>query len=214
MAYHIQKTIPKIITAVVALILIAEYFFNAQILTDISSLIQGWVVIIATMALGVGAVNLFIVHGRRIVNRSRLWYLSIWLLLVMFTTSLLGIAVTTGGTEYRWLYDNVYLTAYNAVWTLLTFSSVSAAYRAFRVKNLQSTVLFIVTLLVFLKAAPIGEVLWPGFPVIGSWILDVPTMGSFRGIWIGIAIGAIILALRTILGMERGWLGGKTMEEN
>jgi hypothetical protein len=99
------------------------------------------------------------------------------------------------------------VTAYNAVWCLLTFSSISAAYRSFRARNIESAILFAVTILVLTQSASIFEAIWVGFPIIGGWILDVPTMAGFRGIWIGVGIGAIILALRVILGLERGWLG-------
>jgi hypothetical protein len=204
-----KNQIPRGITAVVAVILIVEYFFNISGIKNIAGVITSWAVIIATIALGVGAVNLFLVHGRKTIQRSEQWYFSIWLLFVMCVTIVLGIAVSTSGLQYRWIYDNVYLTSYNAVWCLLTFSSISAAYRSFRARNIESAILFAVTILVFMKEAPIGGVIWSGFPVIGGWILDVPTMAAFRGIWIGIAIGAIILALRTILGLERGWLGGE-----
>jgi hypothetical protein len=206
MAFY-KNQIPRILTAIIALILIAEYFFNISAIKNVASVITSWAVIIATIALGVGAINLFIVHGRRTIRRGEQWYFSIWLLIIMCLTVVIGLAVSTSGLQYRWIYDNIYVTAYNAVWCLLTFSSISAAYRSFRARNIESAILFAVTILVLTQSASIFEAIWVGFPIIGGWILDVPTMAGFRGIWIGVGIGAIILALRVILGLERGWLG-------
>ena len=42
-----------------------------------------------------------------------------------------------------------------------------------------------------LQVAPIGGAVWSGFPIIGQWIMDIPTTGGYRGIMITAAFGLI-----------------------
>ena len=46
----------------------------------------------------------------------------------------------------------------------------------------------------------------PFIPAIGVWIQKVPNTGGMRGIIIGLAIGAIGMGIRTLIGRERGYL--------
>jgi hypothetical protein len=43
--------------------------------------------------------------------------------------------------------------------------------------------------------------------VIGDWIMVVPNVATMRAIMICIVMGSVSLGLRTLLGMERGYLG-------
>ena len=49
---------------------------------------------------------------------------------------------------------------------------------------------------VMLKNAPIGAIIWQGFPGLGTWILDVPSTAVNRAILIGVGLGAIIYGVR------------------
>ena len=41
-----------------------------------------------------------------------------------------------------------------------------------------------------------------------TWIFAVPNMATNRAVMIGAALGAIALAVRTLMGIERGYLRG------
>jgi hypothetical protein len=56
--------------------------------------------------------------------------------------------------------------------------------------------------------APFFTATWPGFKTIGDWIFAVPNMATNRAVTIGAALGAIALAVRTLMGIERGYLRG------
>jgi len=93
------------------------------------------------------------------------------------------------------------------IFSLLAFFIASAAYRAFRLRTLEASVLLIVGTLMLLGRAPIGGAMWSGFPDIATWLMDVPNVAGQRAIMLGVAIGAISLCLRQLLGVERGYMG-------
>ena len=98
---------------------------------------------------------------------------------------------------------------------LLAFYIASAAFRAFRARNLEATVLLIAACIVMFARVPIGEAFWMlifGDGKLGqfqNWIMNVPNVAGRRAIFIGAALGAVATGLRVILGIERSHLGGE-----
>jgi len=87
---------------------------------------------------------------------------------------------------------------------LLAFYIASAAFRAFRVRNIEATILLVAAVVVMLGRIPAGEGIFGRFT---EWLMQVPNGAAQRGIIIGAALGAASLSLRVILGIERSYLG-------
>ena len=111
------------------------------------------------------------------------------------------------GRVYVWFYDHVFAPCNATMFALLAFFVASAAFRAFRARNVEAALLLGSAIIILLARAPIGRVLSESVPALGQWILDVPNNGSRRAIMMGAAIGAISTSLRIILGLERAHLG-------
>jgi hypothetical protein len=113
----------------------------------------------------------------------------------------------TEGRVYTWLYNAVFGPCNATMFALLAFFVVSAAFRAFRMRNVEATLLLGAAIIVMLAAAPIGAAISDDLLDVKQWILDIPNNGGRRAIMMGAAIGAIATSLRIILGLERSHMG-------
>jgi len=106
------------------------------------------------------------------------------------------------------LYEGILVPCGSTMFAMLAFYMCSAAYRAFRMRNLHAGVLLVSAFLVMLGQIPIATAFIPGLHELRQWILDVPNLASKRGIMIGVGLGASATSFKIILGIERAWLGG------
>lgn len=111
------------------------------------------------------------------------------------------------GRFRTWMYDHIFAPCSATMFALLAFFVASAAFRAFRARNVESTLLLGSAIIILLARAPIGRALSSKLPDVAQWILDVPSNGSRRAIIMGAAVAAIATGLRVILGLERSHLG-------
>jgi hypothetical protein len=93
------------------------------------------------------------------------------------------------------------------MFAMLAFFIASAAYRAFRARTMEATILLAVAVVVMMGRIPVGQLLWSGLPGLTEWIMNHPNLAVQRGIIIGAALGAASMSIRVILGIERTYLG-------
>lgn len=113
------------------------------------------------------------------------------------------------GRVFGWIYDHVFVPCNSTMFALLAFFIASAAFRAFRMRNVESGLLLGAAILVMLGLVPIGRQISPMLPEIQEWIVDIPNNAGRRAIMMGAALGAIATGLRVILGLERSHLGSE-----
>ncbi len=107
---------------------------------------------------------------------------------------------------FRIFFDYVMMPILATMFALLAFFIASAAYRAFRARNVLATLLLIAALIVMLRFNP-----WiPGAEWVArtsNWLMNVPNLAAQRAIVIGIGLGIVSTAVKIILGIERGYMG-------
>ena len=119
----------------------------------------------------------------------------------------LGLIWGTSGRVFTWLYDNVFDPCNSTMFALLAFFIASAAFRAFRARNLEAALLLGSAILVMMGRVPIGRAISDVFPAIADWLVDYGNNAGRRAIMMGAALGAVATGLRVILGLERSHLG-------
>lgn len=202
-----KRTLPVLVAALSGLLMICDFLFKNAALQNLSKEIQNWSVVVSACALGLGAVSLFRVHGRKILRMDKGWINSIVLILAMLFMSFRGIVNGTTDKYYLFLFDSMLNPLSAAVYASLAFYISSAAYRAFRIRSTEAGVLLAAGLIVLLGKAPIGDSISSVLPRVADWIINVPNVAAQRGIIICSAIGVMSSSLRVLLGLERHYLG-------
>lgn len=107
-------------------------------------------------------------------------------------------------------FDHVMMPILATMFSLLAFFIASAAYRAFRARNLLASLLLIAALVVMLRFnpyMPFPSVIPPFLSKFANWLMNVPNLAAQRAIVIGVGLGIVATALKVILGIERGYMG-------
>lgn len=205
-----RRELPLAISFIIGLLVTVEFFFNIKVLQDWSKEIQNWGIIVAAFALGLASVNLLRIHAGNIRTRRENWPFSIALIVALLFMAGLGVAQSANHPTYKFWFDNLFSPCQATVYAMTAFYISSAAYRAFRIRTFEASVLLVSAAILMLGRAPVGELIFSGFPKWADFLVDVVNMSGQRGMMIGAGIGAISGGLRILLGIERGHIGGSS----
>jgi len=204
-----RRDIPLAITFIVGVIAVLDYYTTLESVTNTFTVIKNWGVVLQAFALGLGAVNLFRVHGKRVSERTgEDWMFSAWLLLmlVLFVVVGLGTGQYDASTQYSWIYNALYMPLGSTMYSSLAFYMAYGAYKVLRARNFEAALLFITAVLVIIGNTPFFPATYPGFFHMREWIFGPIVSGAYRGIRIGVGIGAVVLGVKTLVGLETGSL--------
>ncbi|MEW6411558.1 MAG: hypothetical protein AB1483_03690 [Candidatus Zixiibacteriota bacterium] len=110
-------------------------------------------------------------------------------------------------TMFVAFFDNILIPIFATMFSLLAFFIASAAYRAFRARNLMATLLLMAALVVMMRFNPYFGPISPYLSDASNWLMNVPNLAAQRAIIIGVGLGIVATALKVILGIERGYMG-------
>ena len=200
-------------TGIITILMILEYFFwpTPQIWADT---IRTWAIIVFNISLGLGAIRLLMQQSMNVQKRRENWQYSAMLLslfVVMLLTGFAGYFATglqTSNGIYNWLFINIYTPLGATLYPITGFYIFSAAYRAFRARNVDAALMLIAGCFVMLKNAPVGEAIWIGFATIGNWFQFTGQIPGMRTFSIVGALGLIAYGFRALMGKERGFYAG------
>lgn len=205
-----KRRIPLAICFTIGILMLAQFMIPHPISRAFGSTVNKWYIVLAAFALVLAIGNLIRHHGTKIRRKKTDWPYSIVTLSSMVAMSIIGFA---GGIDPKSLYQTIYLNVLaplgSTMFALLAYYMASAAYRSFRARSLEATLLLAAAFIVMIGFMPFGQYISPRLPAFAEWIMKVPNMASQRGIMFGVAFGSIATALKIILGIERSWLGGK-----
>ena len=173
-------------------------------------------------AVGMGIISLTIVHGRRLFARREGWHNSLAFFLAMISITVFGFMSQEGSggpklanLSYNALFDGLLVNLDSAMFALLAFYIASAAYRAFRIRTVESGLLMIAALVVMLGFVSFGVGLTSWIPPnspwgylrfeqLTVWLLRWINMPTQRAVTVGVSVGGLAMAMRLWLSLERG----------
>ena len=203
-----RNNLPMIIAFVIGVFAFLEFFIPHRMFSGTAQRITQWIPVVASTALILGAMSLFQHHLIRIFKKHPDRWYSAAALGAMIVTTIAGLFFGIDeGTPFSEIYDTVYKPMTNAMFSLLAFFLASAAFRSFRIRNLEAGLLFAAAIIVMLGRIPVGSLVFADLPVVADWIMDVPTTSAMRAIRIGVGLGMATLSVKIILGIERTYMG-------
>ncbi len=216
-----KRQFPLLITAFVALVMIAAYFVPKPGFADSRDNLQQWFLIVVTFTMVLGLLNLLLVSYRKAVRGAKKDRIYHWVTIISLLGTIFAGFLRGGinSPSFDYIFEYVYIPLSATIFSLLAFYVASAAFRAFRAKSAMATILLITAFIVMLGRVPLGEWLtgwaqghWYKFlyiPTLTDWIMEVMNMAGQRAVLIGAALGLIATGIKIILGIERSYLGGE-----
>jgi|UniRef100_A0A7C6EBZ6 hypothetical protein len=229
-----KRQVPLVITFLTGVLLVITFFIPHEPLGSLEQRFLIWYTIVAGFTYLLGLDSLVRYHLLKVRDKKPGWVYSIILIFGLAVTLVLGFyswakfkSPFTLGCPFMYLYTYIIIPLQATMFAILAFFIASAAYRAFRARTFEATLLLIAAGLVMLGRVPLGSWLWreiayligliPGvngvelgkfelFARINDWIMDVPQTAAKRGIFIGTYLGAIAMSIRIILGIERTYI--------
>ncbi len=233
-----KRMIPRLITSGVGVLLIVTAFaarpaadgsgpWPVRMFDYVDRNFSVWFNILAVFAFILGGASLLKSHLTRILQRRPDWSYSVVTLVSFLGVLIIGMfklggppglqgEVTDPGAWLMVVFTALYEPLMATLFSLLAFFVASAAYRAFRLRSTEATVLLAAAFIVLLGRTPLGTWLsdwlprslsWLRIDALSMWIMRVPNVAGQRAVLIGIAIGVAALTLRILAG--RGGVEGE-----
>lgn len=227
-----KRTVPILIACFVGFLLIVSKFVPP--VKDAEKKVNIWFDILAAFAFIIGGANIFKTNLKKISDREAGWGYAAILLLSFTATLVVGLlkvgvpatekspdypwsgAYNAEGSAFWWMFQYIYVPLAATMFATLAFYVSSAAFRAFRAKNIEASLLLVTALLVLMAQTSSGpeltDFLPPGLSpfklenVKETLINLFNTLGT-RAIMIGIALGVISTSLKVLLGIDQSYLG-------
>ena len=212
---------------------------NLNALTPYQDVVASLTAVVASFAIGLGVFSLMQLHTRTVARARPGWGYSIVLIvsfLLMFSFGLMNayspktriIPAVPGAWAsqnahgmFQLLFKGGLNSLTSATFAMIAFYIASAAYRAFRIRSLEATLLMVAALIVMVGSVSFGTAItsgiqptladgsenpWANLRIerIAQWLLMEINTPAQRGILFGLNLGLLATSLRYWLSLERG----------
>lgn len=220
-----KRQVPITLAILASLYPVIAFYFPAEGINRFNQSLDEWMVIIASFALALGVVSMVMVNLHKVRRHQKGWIFGLITLAAFALMASFGLLGGQGSREladgttrlepFTWVFQFMYSPLQSTMFSLLAFYVASASYRAFRVRNVEATLLLVGALIIMLGRVPLGAHLLPGIESlripgvadVAEWIMKYPNAAGQRGVIIGAALGAASMSIRVMVGIERPYLG-------
>ena len=216
-----RTTVPVAIAFISGLVLVISFFFHeSSFVGGLSQELKIWLTIVGGFTLLLGVVSITRVNWTAVAKRKENWGYKLLTLISIFAMAIPSVLPSSwssllgreSGSIYDWLFLYLDTPMMATMFATLAFYIASAAYRAFRARTIESTILLLTATVVMLWRVPMGEAFLNQLPgdipsFLNTYVMNGANLAVQRGIIIGAALGAASMSLRILLGIERTYMG-------
>lgn len=191
-----KKWLPIVIATGAGLIVLLGYLFPP--LASLRDALVGYAVVVAAVALVLGAVNLLRVH---LVRLPRLRQGGLYSLVLLLAAAGAGAVVFLGDIPTQMLFEYALIPLGSSLAALVVFALALALFQLVRVRRWEAVLFLVVVGVSLLGTLPIFglEVL----TAVRKWLVNVPATAGTRGLLLGVALGTVITGLRVLFAIDR-----------
>jgi len=201
----IRTKIPQYILSILALVLMVDYFLKFDPLVAFKTEMLNWATIIFNFAVLVGVVQVMRYAGNQIIRPQRdplnRYYSSIAVITFLIFIGI-GYGFGLNSKLYTDMYMNTVIPVTAMLWGLNLIFSAMGVYRMMRLSSIEAFSLFICGMSYFMKEMPLFSATFPFMMTWGEWIMKYVGGAANTSAILVAALGALIVAIRTIMGQE------------
>jgi len=205
----LKRQLPVYLGFIAGLLVILSRYFAFKGMVEVRNTLDNWSMVSGSAAFLLGIINLTLVHKTNVQRRRENWGASVVLLVAMYGYFIYGLFTDPKDKLFVSVFNATISPLGSAMFSLLAFYMLSAAYRAFRMRTLEATILLIAGLIGILGNAPIGAAISHWIPDARNWMTTILNTAAMRAVTIGTSLGAYAAMVRILLGIERSYLGGR-----
>ena len=206
----------RVFTAVLAIasgviVLLGYLLPEFTMLDQLRLTLTNWAVIIAGMAVLVGIINLVSVQMEKVRKQQKGGMYGVLLVLALMITFVLGLAFGPDHSIMRVAVDAVIVPVEASLLAIMAVTLVYASIRLLRRRTDLMSVIFLVTIVLFLIA--VTPSVFSANPYIQTFqsgiysFVGMISRGGARGLLIGVALGTLLTGLRSLFGIDRPYGG-------
>lgn len=227
-----KRLVPLLIAALAGWTMVVAFFVPPMV--DMREMAEEWFNILAAIAMILGGASILGMHLRKVSDRRAGWGFSVVTLVGFAGTLVVGLFKVgipphpqspnvpwsgyhlEEGRPFWWAFEYIIMPITATMFALLAFYVASAAFRAFRAKNIEAMLLLGTAFIILLGRSYAGTFLtgWVPeeyealtLPGLTDMIMGVFNTAGQRAIMIGIALGIVATSLKIMLGMDRSYVG-------
>lgn len=197
------STIPALVAIVGVLLLVDLLLVNAS-LAEIAGLVIDAAILVAAGAALAAVASLALRRAGDLYRRRGDPVGAAFVLGGMAAMLIAGLRPGAAGASdptVGWLISALLIPIGATLFALLFVTTLAASRRSLATRSREATVLVAAALVVLVLLLPIGGGAGAALSGAAGWALDVPIGAVFRGMLVGVAILAAVLAARTVLGV-------------
>lgn len=216
-----RTTLPIAVAFLSGFVMVIAFFFrDDSLIGGLRQEFTVWLTIVGGFTLLLGVASIIRVNWTVVARKREGWGYKVLTLLAVAAMAIPSVLPSSWtpyfgraeGSIYDWLFNYMQAPMMATMFATLAFYIASAAYRAFRARTTEATLLLLTAILIMLARVPMGEAFLNIFPGnvpdwLNTYIMNGANMAVQRGIIIGAALGAASMSLRIILGIERTYMG-------
>ena len=203
---YIRRTLVRILLIIGCVTTLISWYFVSPQADVIATELYNWNVNIGTFTLFVGIFTIYSHYIKSVQARSKYWQYRLFGMILIPLWVIMGQTVGLFSDFYQTAYYSTKITLHVAIIGQLMFFMMSGAYRTFRIRSFRAAVFAFSTLVIVVCNASWMTSAFPVADKLKGWVLDYVSTGGYRPMMITGGLGAIVMGVRLMLGLERGAL--------